>query len=57
VLLRYANERYRASLLYAHEGPAPKAEGGADAPLPPAATRVEAKPTAASPSAVPPSRA
>ena len=57
VLLRYANERYRASLLYAHEGPAPMAEGGADAPLPPAATRVEAKPTAASPSAVPPSRA
>ena len=58
VLLRYANERYRASLLYAHEGPAPMAEGGADAPLPPAATQVEAKPTAASSSAVlPPSRA
>ncbi|HEX7915472.1 AI-2E family transporter [Rudaea sp.] len=45
VLLRYANERYRTSLLYAHEGPAPAAaEGDASTPLPPAAAQAEVKP-------------
>ncbi|MBS0582661.1 MAG: AI-2E family transporter [Proteobacteria bacterium] len=52
VLLRYANERYRASQLYVHEGPAPAPEGDSGAALPPQA---EAQPASLAPSAPPPS--
>jgi predicted PurR-regulated permease PerM len=44
VLLRYADERYRASLLYAHEGAAHESERHADASAPPAVS-AEANPT------------